>query len=302
LRRLGFFVAERAHSNYEWTYPSLASSFNFTYLDSLVEAVGQESENSGPLIHLIQTSRLVDFLRRRGYTIASFATGIEGIDLVGADVHFAPRWSSSEFQATLVNTTLLRDVLPMLHHSDQHVGRVLYTLRTLPRATFGRHPSFVFAHVLCPHKPYVFRAPGLPAGIGAYGGQVLYLNTLLEDAIHRILAESPRPPVIVLQADHGMRGGIVWGDSARSKLLQRHANLYAVYLPPSGRQMQPSARLYDSISPVNTFRVVLSAYFDTTMSLLSDRSYYSSLDRPYHFYDVDRPDLYPALGDTNGRK
>jgi len=54
--------------------------------------------------------------------------------------------------------------------------------------------------------------------------------------------------------------------------------------------------LYDSISPVNTFRVVLSQYFDTTMALLPDRSYFSFLERPYRFYDVDRPESYPVIG------
>jgi hypothetical protein len=298
LRRLGFFVADRARSNYAWTYPSLASSFNFTYLDSLARAVGPESNNSGPLLQMIQDSRLVDFLRRRGYTVASFSSGIAGIDLAGADVHFAPPRSLSEFQGILANTTLLRDVLILMHRSsvDRHRERVLFTLRELPRAGLGPHPVFVFAHVLCPHRPIVFRAPGLPDSVGPYGGQVLYLNTLLEDAVRRIIAQSERPPVIIIQADHGLRENIVSGDSARSQLSERHAILYAACLPSSGRQSQLPVELYDSISPVNTFRVVLSTYFDTTMSFLPDRSYYSLLNRPYHFYDVDRPESYPAAG------
>jgi hypothetical protein len=80
-------------------------------------------------------------------------------------------------------------------------------------------------------------------------------------------------------------------------LLQRHAILYAVHLPPSNGRLQPPVEVYDSISPVNTFRVILSRYFDTTMALLPDRSYYSLLGRPYHFYDVDKPESYPFKGD-----
>ena len=299
LESLGFFVADRARSNYAWTHPSLASSLNFTYLDSLAEAVGPESDNGGPLLGMIQNSRLVDFLRRRGYAVASFASGDVATDLPGADVRFAPRWSLTEFQGILVNTTLLRDVLLLLLHKssfDRHRDRVLYTLRNLPNAGLGRHPVFVFAHVLSPHRPIVLRAPGERPGAGSFGGQVTRLSMLLGDVVRRILAQSSRPPIIIIQADHGLREVFAWGDSARSQLQERHAILYAVYLPPSERRTVPSVQLYDSISPVNTFRVVLSQYFDTTMALLPDRSYFSFLERPYRFYDVDRPESYPVIG------
>ena len=302
LRRLGFYVADRARSNYAWTHPSLASSLNFTYLDSLARAVGPESDNSGPLLGMIQNSRLVDFLRRRGYTIASFASGDVATDLAGADVHFAPRGSLTEFQSMLVNTSLLRDLFILMHRSsvERHRDGVLYTLRNLPNAGLGRHPVFVFAHVLSPHRPIIFRPRGLSAEVGPYGGQVLYLSALLEDVVRRILAQSPRPPIIVIQADHGLREVVAGGDSARSQLQERHAILYAAYLPPSGSRTVPSVQLYDSISPVNTFRLILSQYFDTTMTLLPDRSYYSLLNRPYHFYDVDRPESYPVTGGPAG--
>ncbi len=301
LRRLGFFVADRARSNYPSTHLSLASSLNYTYLDSLAEALGPESNNSGPLVAMMQNSRLVDFLRRRGYTIASFASSHIGTELADPDVRFAPRWSLDEFQSMLVSTTLLRDVLVLMHRSsiDRHRERVLYTLRHLPDAGLGRHPVFVFAHILSPHRPIIFGTPMMRPGVSphaaAYGGQVLYFSKLLDGVVRRILAQSARPPIIIIQADHGLRENVTWGDSARSQLLERHAILYAAYLPPSARRAQPSAQLYDSISPVNTFRIVLSNYFDTTMSLLPDRSYYSLLERPYHFYDVDKPESYPAF-------
>jgi hypothetical protein len=101
----------------------------------------------------------------------------------------------------------------------------------------------------------------------------------------------------VIQGDHGLRQVVSWGDSAPSQLQERHAILDAIYLPPSGSRAVPPAQLYDSISPVNTFRFILSRYFDTTMALLPDRSYYSLLNHPYHFYDVDKPESYPVKGD-----
>ncbi len=129
-----------------------------------------------------------------------------------------------------------------------------------------------------------------------YGSQVTYLNTLLLDVVRRILAQSSCPPIIVIQGDHGPGSIRNWDAPARDELLERLAIFDAVYLPQSGVRLRPSAELYDSISPVNTFRIILSRYFDTTMALLPDRSYFSSGSRPYRLCDVARPEFYPVRG------
>ena len=46
------------------------------------------------------------------------------------------------------------------------------------------------------------------------------------------------------------------------------------------------ASLYDSISPVNSFRVVFNHYFGVGYQLLEDLSYYSSAEYPYQFSNV----------------
>jgi len=326
LRGMGFFVAARARSNYVQTHLSLASSLNFTYLDSLARFLGPESEDRGPLIHMIQNSRLVDFLRRRGYTIVSFASGYTGTDLAGADVHFAPRWSVSEFQSVLLNTTVLRYALVLLRMTPAaiHRDRILYTLRELPNASRGRHPALVWAHVNSPHHPFVFderggwpRVPGSPS-VGStrpwlnqvlgtipftwydehYGAQVTYLSTLLIDVVRRILASSPRPPIIVIHADHGPGSVPDWDRLTREQVLRQHDIFYAVYLPPSAVRMPPQLALYDSITPVNTFRIILPRFFDTTMALLPDRSYFSIFRYPYRFYDASQSQFLPFIGES----
>jgi len=58
--------------------------------------------------------------------------------------------------------------------------------------------------------------------------------------------------------------------------------LNAYYLPERGK-----AALYESISPINTFRVILNLYFGAHLELLSDESYYSdSWDRPLSLVNV----------------
>lgn len=56
--------------------------------------------------------------------------------------------------------------------------------------------------------------------------------------------------------------------------------LNALYLPGV------AAPLYDSITPVNTFRVVLDAYFGQHLPLLTDVSRYSSFDAPYALSEI----------------
>ena len=49
--------------------------------------------------------------------------------------------------------------------------------------------------------------------------------------------------------------------------------------------------MYDSISPVNTFRLIFNHYFDAGFPLLDDLSYYSAMSSPYNYVPIaeDRP-------------
>jgi hypothetical protein len=47
--------------------------------------------------------------------------------------------------------------------------------------------------------------------------------------------------------------------------------------------------LYETISPVNTFRVIFNAYFGTDYEILPDISYYSPIPDIYDFEQFDNP-------------
>jgi len=97
-----------------------------------------------------------------------------------------------------------------------------------------------------------------------YLGQVKYTNTLLQKIIPLIVAPSDRPRVVILEGDHGFRefGPEVPGD-------RMFMNLNAYYF--SDRDY---SRLYDGISPVNSFRVVLNKYFCQSLAMRKDSSVY----------------------------
>jgi hypothetical protein len=157
-----------------------------------------------------------------------------------------------------------------------HYNRQLFLLSELEQLPKMTPPKFVYAHVLVPHEPFVFKADGglqtdsafYSEGWGlpiddqhdqeGYRNQVTFINRRLIPILETILRESQTPPIILLQSDHGVAPN-------------RNANLGAYYLPGDGKDA-----LYSQITSVNTFRVVFNAYFDGQYPLLPDRAYESS--------------------------
>jgi hypothetical protein len=314
LNARGFTVAWNSRSNYSQTYLSLASSLNMTYLDSVASRLGSESENRSSLVRMIGDSRVVKELRRRGYTIASFASGYTGTDLANADIHFAPRWALSEFQNVLISTSALPLVLNHLLRKSQfdlHRERILYAFEHLPDAAQLKHPAFVFCHILSPHPPFVFGALGEktePQGyftmteggtfqtvdidkvrreyVEKYRAQLQFINAKTKTAIERILAASPQPPVIILQADHGPGSVLNWNDPEPGELSERFAILNAYHIPETAKSP------VESLSPVNSFRFLFDQLFKSDFGLLPDRSWFSTIAKPWRFYDADSPAEY----------
>jgi len=99
--------------------------------------------------------------------------------------------------------------------------------------------------------------------------------------LEAILSESARPTIIVRQGDHGPGAMLDWADVDNTYLKERMPILNAYYLPNNG-----DIHLYDSITPVNTFRVIFNHYFGTDYELLDDKSYFPTLSRPYAFINV----------------
>jgi hypothetical protein len=118
--------------------------------------------------------------------------------------------------------------------------------------------------------------------ISYYSDQLRHVNELLVTAIDSILSQSTAPPIIIVQADHGPDAGKNrLGSSADDFMLERMAILNAIYFPDAAYD-----NLYESITPVNTFRVLLSQYLNVDLDLVDDRCFYSNYADPYSFTDV----------------
>jgi len=93
--------------------------------------------------------------------------------------------------------------------------------------------------------------------------------------------------IIILQGDHGPGAFYNMLELDNSCVYERFSILNAYYFPNGDYQL-----LYPSVTPVNSFRVVLNRYFGAQLDLLEDRSYYASWSSPYLFTDVtDQIDL-----------
>ena len=137
-------------------------------------------------------------------------------------------------------------------------------------------PKFVYAHLFSAHWPFMLQPNGelrLPftkkMTRDGYVDALEFTNDRLLKAIDSILANSKVPPVIILQGDHANTwvDPVEWSGSGRVKILS------AYYLPGGGDQL-----LYDTISPVNNFRLIFKYYFGEDLDLLPDTSHYLNSD------------------------
>jgi len=114
-----------------------------------------------------------------------------------------------------------------------------------------------------------------------YVNQLIFMNKKIEAIIDKILTESSRPPVIILQADHG--AAFLDLQPMTDAIVQERIPIFSSYYLPGHEQ----EGLYEEISPVNSFRVIFNKYFGANLELLEDRSYYSAFDvSSYGFVDV----------------
>ena len=310
LEELGFYVAARSVANYSTTLHTLPSILNKNYVHTLVPGTNPDWRAVGPLFHLMRDSRVVRNLRARGYTWIAYSSGYASTEVGdAADVVIEPPAALTEFQMHLVERSplgWLAEKLPMRSPYRAHRRRILHVLETLPEIAEDPRPTFTFAHLLSPHHPFVFGEDGEDVsrtdrpfrfndgGVGgrraepgevheeyieAYRAQTIYIGKRVAEMVAELLARSPEPPIIIVQGDHGPNSRWPHVDPA-----ERMPILLAIFGPP-----EVEALLDPRMSPVNSFRVVLSGVFGDELPRLPDRHYLSSYERPWRFEPVDRP-------------
>ena len=313
LERRGFGVARDAWANYFKTALSLTSSLSMDFLDTQrFDATGSAAFD--PIHRALRDHLPVPVtLTSLGYEYVHVASYWEPT-ATNADADIVVRYQDiTEFEAVVRSTTMLMLLEPpeppdrdpeTIHFPSLARETTLFAFDAVEDAAARPGPTFVFAHVLVPHPPYVFDTDGsLPTAQEAqqrgeqerYVRQLQWTNVRVLQMVDRLLdVPQAERPVIILQADEGpfpdgyRLGGadFAWLEATPDEIAHKFAILNALHLPG----VEPAqAGLTDRTSPVNNFRIVLNAYFEAGLPLLPDRVYLSpDHDHPYEFVEYQR--------------
>lgn len=299
LKKRKFYIADKANSNYAHTHWSVPSTFNMKYLNYLSNQVGEESNNREPLKKLTNYSEVVKIYKSMKYRYASIGSYWGWSDSPASDIELlADNKTKSKIlginlnEGTLVylQTTALK---PWIQNRLRGTlaARIIDAVEKTEKVPRIKEPTLAFTHLLIPHPPYLFDKNGPIKELTRleldnqgfsdrekYVDQTIYTNKIVLELVDRIIKNSDTPPIIIIASDHGPASTLTpsefqQADPAKMDaegVKERMAILNAYYFPDNDY-----SKLYPSISPVNTFRLILSQYFGQDLELLPDRSFLS---------------------------
>jgi len=304
LTNKGFYVAHQSNANYPQTYLSIASSLNFDYINHLSDIVGENSSNRKPLYKMVINNKVYKMLKSEGYLFVS-VPGTWTEKNLYADIHLhANKMDLNDFDNALLNITPLGIVLGKQIQLNLRRKKLTFSFNHLPDIAKINSPTFVYAHFVIPHPPFIFGKNGepiTPRGLviekdgshyfkiipgekeyrRKYKNQLVFINKKIREMIDKILDTSNKAPIIILQYDHGPGTLTDWENPGNTNMQERLSILNAYYLPEEGKKF-----LYQSITPVNTFRIIFNCVFNTNFEILNDESYFATWSHPYKFINI----------------
>lgn len=292
----GFYLATEGRSNYVQTHLSLAATLNMKQLNYLTSVLGEASTDANIPYYMLSNNKVISYLKNKGYKCINFSSGWGSTNYNKyADFNFSSSEKIDEVLSTFIQTTILYPFVKYFSAPKKsYRNSILYTLDNIPRLDSIEEPKFVFAHIVCPHPPYVFTKDGsqLPHDLKLdnswkssekryYLDQLEYLNSRVKEIVEVILKKD-EDAVIVLQSDHGSAFlADDWSNPSSEFVNERAKILNAILLKGPGREL-----LYPGISSVNTFPVIFNSIFGENFELLKDSTYFSSYEQPYNFNNV----------------
>jgi len=296
LMKNGFYIAPDSRCNYVTTFLSLAATLNMEHLTHLGNTLGGGTKDRTIANQLISDNLVLSYLQNRGYISVHFGSGWGATRKNNNfDINLTSGGSIDEFTTLFFQTTMLLPVINSIasHNYPEHI---IYTLDNLSKLEQTEGPKFVFAHIVCPHPPYVFNEDGTTSsrGIqmnnswgtiesrgGDYIKQLKFLNAKLLSFVDQVQEQSQNP-IIILQSDHGSAFLAEDWNEPSIGFLNERGRIFNAILPSKSFEQSPSP----SITAVNTFRVIFNQTFNEEYELLEDETFYSSYDNPYSFKNI----------------
>ena len=305
LEERGFFIVSSSHSNYLNTNYSLNTSLNLTYFHEFPKRIFNKAKFN------LYTNHVNNFLQEYGYQTVVFDSGTGDTNDQYADIFISPKTTTTQ-ETRAINTFeqfFLKTTMGLLFFNDQSQDtspdnsndiirstinqdltlrrdRISSALTHLPDYASSEGHYFLFSHIYLPHIPFLYGPGGEELRYHEnlslywfdveqedyneyYAYQIDYLNNSLLHTIDLILTNSKKPVVIVLQSDHGdgkfldRKSPTIQGVNVRSAILN------AIYFSDHNYN-----DLYTTMTPVNTFRVVLNHWYGTQYPLLIDKVFF----------------------------
>jgi hypothetical protein len=296
MRERGFYIPACAFSNYHATMLTIPSVLNYQYLDDLKDLGSSTDAVLPQYTNMILNNKIMSYLKQKGYQTVTGRGFSSFMDINNSDIYLSyfkdigakDDLEEQRFTSMYLNSTIYRVLSEMYKNNPEKYSHLPYWLAVeresdpyLKEASFWYYqnrymfdsletipekpgPYFVYAHIVAPHGPYVFRADGsfrYPLDTQddkiLYADVVTYLNKRVLQLVDALQKNSSVPPIIIIQADHSIH--------KLTKELNKHKILSAYYLP--GKLNTPP---YATITPVNNFRLIIRNYFDPGMELLPD--------------------------------
>lgn len=302
LRTTGFYIADCSRSNYNYTQASLSTTLNMVYLPDLDQLLTGFGLDTGDVWLLLKQSLVRAQLETLGYKTVAFDTGFEWSRIEDADIYLSLSRDPFQlqliepFEAMLIKSTLglfltdlqnwslltqtnriLEGINEINFPYSNFVESQLFILDQLPKIPSFPGPKFVFVHLLIPHVPHIFGPEGeIITDTRYYGGgldsaindeffergyvnEIRFINSRMLAIVKSLISESGTAPIIILQGDTGVTKGN-WLKIFNAYYLRGEEN----------------PKLYSTITPVNTFRLIFDSYFGTDYGLLPDESFFGN--------------------------
>lgn len=273
----GFYIASNAKSNYSLTVFSIASTLQLSYFKDMKEA--RYPDDYPAALEAMQTNKLFSLLEQQGYQISNHSI----FNLGNYSTHQTNFFHKSAFTLLFDKSMVkLAKVLYLELTPKEQIESLNRLFAEVAAPAPNNKPQFKYLHVLLPHYPFIFEADGKIRSaieytrkkdnyfVERYLNQLVFTNKLIRNLITDINKNNPRKKIIVLEGDHGLRFPYInrkagYDDYRKGSGPFRNLNAYYFF-------DRDYTQLYDSISPVNSFRVISSQYLGLPCGLLPDKS------------------------------
>ncbi|MBQ2644427.1 sulfatase-like hydrolase/transferase [bacterium] len=311
LKQKGFYIVDKSHSNYAFTFQSLPSIVNYSYLKDLNVPENIERAKYLSIVKpLYKNSKLFEFFKERGYEIfflnshSCLCKDPNNVDHIYLNNIFASSLSISQLilEKSIIKTSGFDE------NTNQYneVKTCFNNLKNISLQNI-KQPRLVFAHILAPHFPFVFDRNGNRVtnktntnvteqdivytyiNEPALKEQILYVNSQIEEVINNIL-EKDKKAVIFITSDHslhltfeGKRTNSQGIKDDMKHAEQRFGNFMAIYTYDKTYD-----NYYSTMTPVTVLRTILNTYFGAELNIEADKIYLTSDSAIYNPEDITK--------------